>query len=128
MAEIEIIIPTVQYGNVRVTATPEELGIKELDPYATGYWAAIFLNLATQGFKKGASEDLGGPKPAPAEPSAAQAAALLNEGLGGVTELPEGEYDSATEAKEAAQARTADAPWDNPAVDTPKKPWETETW
>lgn len=58
MAEIEFTIPTVQYGNVKVRATPEELGIDNLDAYSVGVSAAAWLNLATQGFEYGKTLDL----------------------------------------------------------------------
>lgn len=111
MAEIEITLPTVQYGNVKVRATPEELGLDTIaDAPDLGVWAATYLNLFSQGFKVGAAMDvdahLGASQEAPEE----KAQELLNEGLGGVTELPEGE---------------SAAPWDAPAVDANPKPWET---
>lgn len=58
MAEIEFTIPTVQYGNLKVRATPEELGIDNLDAYSVGVSAAAWLNLATQGFEYGKTLDL----------------------------------------------------------------------
>lgn len=159
MSEIEITLPTVAYGNVKVRATPEELGVELSSPAALGTATAIFLNLFTQGFAVGASMDvtasptegLSAPRSYWEATNEEHAKELLNEGLGGVTEVPAGdiiaheveenqydrkhellsagldEYDSATEAKEAAQARTADAaPWNNPQVDAKPKPWETD--
>ncbi|HSE46315.1 MAG TPA: hypothetical protein VLA89_13390 [Gemmatimonadales bacterium] len=132
MAEIEITLPTVQYGNVKVRATPEELGVDIASPAAVGTATAIYLNLFTQGFKVGASMDVtaspteGLKAPQGAEQSESEevfagavataqeeAQRLLSEGLGGATEVD----DDA-------------APWDKPAVDAPAKPWETEvaTW
>ena len=143
MAEIEITLPTVQYGNVKVRATPEELGLDSVgDAAALGVAAAVYLTTFTLGFKRGAQIDVdiddsmahvgsgpyktvSAPQGASQEVSEAQAQRYLDEGLGGVTEVSEDdEYDSATEAKEAAQARTSDAPWDN-KVDAKPKPWET---
>jgi len=124
MAEIEITLPTVQYGNVKVRATPEELGLKSIaDGYDLGVATAVYLNVFAQGFKKGASLDLDAP-PAASQPTAEeQAQRHLDEGLGGVSEVDE--YDSAAEAREATQARTAKAaPWDKPAVASQSKPWE----
>lgn len=124
MAEIEITLPTVQYGNVKVRATPEELGLDSVaDAAALGVASAVYLSAFTQGFQRGAKIDVdiddsmahagSGPYNGVTE---AQAQRYLDEGLGGVTEVEE--YDSATEAKEAA-------PWDNPQVDAKPKPWET---
>lgn len=115
MAEIEITLPTVQYGNVKVRATPEELGVDIASPAAVGTATAIYLNLFTQGFKVGASMDvtasptegLSAPLAASQGEAGPSAQELLNEGLGGVTEVPE---DA--------------APWDKPAADAPAKPWE----
>lgn len=125
MAEIEITLPTVQYGNVRVRATPEELGLASLaDAYDVGIASAVYLNVFTQGFKKGATLDVadrGEPDPRDAVGDPVAAAQRHIESELGATKVDE--YDSATEAREAAQARTADAPWDKPAPEV-KKPWE----
>jgi len=129
MAEIEITLPTVQYGNVKIRATPEEFGLVGIDEAgAVGIATAVYLNLFTQGFKVGStldvSTDLGAPPKDPrdavGDPTAA-AVAAIQDGLGATVE---DEYDSATEAKEAAQERTSDKPWDKPAEASPK-PWET---
>lgn len=166
MAEIEFLLPTVQYGNVKVRATPEELGIDGVqDAGALGVAAAVYLNLFSQGFKLGAGMDVeydgGGTKPPAPEPilpvgadgaaeqrvhddlkprtvdeANAMAAAIIKQELG-ASEVDE--YDSATEAQEAAQARSQaaydaayDAPNDGPepapwesTVDAKPKPWET---
>lgn len=125
MAEIEITLPTVQYGNVKLKAKPEELDelLKTAD--TLGVAAAMYLNIFTQGFQLGAKMDVSANVKAPLSPGVEEAARLLDEALGGVTELPEhpedtdpDEYDSAAEAKSA--------PWDKPAVDSQKKPWETD--
>jgi hypothetical protein len=126
VAEIEITLPTVQYGNVKVRATAEELGLEGVqDAGALGVAAAVYLNLFTQGFKLGTQIDVDytGPVSASEGEVGAQAQEWLDEGLGGVTEVPEDEYDSASEAKAATQERTA--PWTEPAVDVKPKPWET---
>ena len=142
MAEIEITLPTVQYGNVKVRATPEELGLKSIaEGYDLGVAAAVYLNLFQQGFKKGASLDVDAP-PATSQPiSEAQAQRYLDEGLGGVTEVEENRYDRKHEVLSAGldeynddgpgdvqaaanEARDA-APWDKPQVDSKPKPWET---
>lgn len=115
MAEIEITLPTVQYGNVKITATPEEWGIADIaDAPDVGVWAATYLNLFAQGFKHGAKMDVDGHLGASPEAFEGKAQELLNEGLGGVTEVPDDGAD--VEAK---------APWEAPAVDAKPKPWET---
>lgn len=124
MAEIEITLPTVEYANVKVRATPEELGVELSSPAAVGTATAIYLNLFTQGFKLGAAMDvtasptegLSAPVSASREAPEEKAQRLLDEGLGGVTELP-------GEEPQGAWAETDHAPWDQ-KVDTPKKPWE----
>lgn len=129
MADIEITLPTVQYGNIKITASPEEWGLDSIaDAPDVGVWAATYLNLFQQGFKHGAAMDVDAhlgappkdPRDAVGDPTAA-AVAAIQDGLGATVE---DEYDSATEAKEAAQERTSDKPWDKPAEASPK-PWET---
>lgn len=130
MAEIEILLPTVQYGNVKVRATPEELGLESLtDAYDVGVASAVYLNVFTQGFKKGATLDVA----APQSPGVEEATKLLDEGLGGVTEVPADDSVSLEEgmrlASEAGKRDADAAPWDSTAkVDKPKKPWENEEW
>lgn len=125
MAEIEITLPTVQYGNVKVRATPEELGVDVSSPAAVGTATAIYLNLFTQGFKVGASMDVtaspteGLSAPVSASESEVdrvvdetlKAAQMLSEGLGGA---------SVVEA-------SGIAPWDDSdlKVASQPKPWET---
>lgn len=137
MAEIELTLPTVAYGNVKVRATPEELGVDIASPAAVGTATAIYLNLFTQGFKVGASMDVtASPTEGLSAPLAVaqsevdrvieetvKAAQILADGLGGATEVDE--YDSATEAKEQWQD-TDYAPWDQKVAAQPK-PWETST-
>lgn len=110
VAEIEITLPTVQYGNVKVRATPEELGIEDLtDASSVGIAAAVYLNLFTQGFKAGAQMELSADLAASQDADMVKAHDLLDEGLGGVTEVAEDV-----------------PPWGKPAVDVRPKPWETE--
>ena len=125
MSEIEITLPTVQYGNVKIRATPEELGVNDIsDSYELGVAAAVYLNLFSQGFKYGATLDVDAPQSPSAAPQGAEqseetrtpdeverAAQILADGLDGVTEVDE---------EGAAPA----APWDA-KVEAPKKPWET---
>lgn len=120
MSEIEITLPTVQYGNVKVRATPEAFGLVTMaDAYELGVATAVYLNLFQQGFKHGATMDVAAPQGAAQSEvdrvieETVKAAQILADGLGGATEVD----DDA-------------APWDKPAVDAPAKPWETEaaTW
>lgn len=146
MAEIEITLPTVQYGNVRVRATPEELGVDLASPWSVGQMTAVFLNLFTQGFKEGAQMDVGAPGSAPQEmppgdPQAAadrladgrpprtvdeanaMARAVIEQELGSTTEVESGEaaYDAAYDAPSDGPKS---APWES-TVDAKPKPWET---
>lgn len=129
MAKIETTLPTVAFGNVKVTFTPEELGVDVSDAAAIGVATAIYLNLFTQGFKVGASMDvtasptegLKAPVAAPEETPGQAAIRLLDEGLGGVTEI-----DSVIEETIAKAAEIeAKAPWTE-KVDAKPKPWETD--
>lgn len=131
MAEIEITLPTVQYGNAKVRATPEELGVNDIsDSYELGVAAAVYLNLFQQGFKHGATLDVSAPQSAEQSEvkevfagavatAQEEAQRLLSEGLGGVTEI------EATSVVEASGI----APWDDSdlKVDAKPKPWETDS-
>lgn len=144
MAEIEITLPTVQYGNIKITATPEEWGLETIaDAPDVGVWAATYLNLFQQGFKHGATLDVDAHLGASQGVTEAQAQRHLDEGLGGVTEVEENQYDRKHEVLSAGlddynddgpgdvqaaanEARDA-APWDNPQVDAKPKPWENKS-
>jgi hypothetical protein len=122
MAEIEITLPTVAYGNVKVRATPEELGLASLaDAYDVGIASAVYLNVFTQGFKKGATLDVAGRGEPSQGVTEAQAQRYLDEGLGGVTELPEGPLN---QHPNDGPEESDDAPW-NQKVDAKPKPWES---
>jgi hypothetical protein len=136
LAEIEITLPTVQYGNVKVRATPEEFGFKLDEPNAFGYALAIFQTVFTMGWKQGAQVDVTAPVGAAEADPVAKAQELLDEGLGGVTEvdsvrsveeiMSDEDVDTVAEARKIQEREAASrAPW-NSTVDTPKKPWETE--
>lgn len=123
MAEIEITLPTVQYGNVKLRATPEELGLNEgLDAYELGVATSVYLNLFTQGFKHGSTLDVSAPQGASESEvdrvidETVKAAQAIAEGLGGATVIDEQDPEGPGEA-----------PWDQ-QVDSPAKPWETEGW
>lgn len=117
MAEIEITLPTIQYGNIKITATPEEWGLDTIaDAPDVGVWAATYLNLFTQGFKHGSTLDVDAHLGASQGVTEAQAQRMLDEGLGGVTEVE----------NEESPTDQAGAPWDRPAAEV-KKPWETGT-
>jgi hypothetical protein len=85
VAEIEFTLPTIQYGNVKVRATPEELGIADMsDGSAVGIAYAVYLNLFTQGFRHGTTLDVDAPlgtsqeTPPPGDPE--EAARRVREG------------------------------------------------
>jgi hypothetical protein len=131
VSEIEITLPTVQYGNVKVRATPEAFGLVTMaDAYELGVAAAVYLNLFSQGFKAGSQMDVSAPQGASREaaPGDPQAAAdRLAEGR------PPHTVDEANEMatqviKDALGATEMEesAPWDKPAAEV-KKPWETES-
>lgn len=112
MAEIEITLPTIQYGKVKVRATPEELGVDVSSPASVGTAMAVYFNLFTQGFKVGASLDVTASPTeglsASQEAPEGKAQAILDEGLGGVTEVEEND----------------NIPWNREVARQPK-PWET---
>ena len=127
MSEVEFTLPTVQYGNVKVRATPEELGLEGVgDAAALGVATATYLNLFQQGFKHGAAMDvdahLGTPQGAPE----VQAQELLDEGLGGVTEVPEYKVGDTVTVGGIEFTKHGEAPWEA-KVDAKPKPWETGT-
>lgn len=118
MSEIEITLPTVAYGNVKVRATPEELGLSSLaDAHALGVASAVYLATFTLGFKEGARIDVTAPQepsrgevdqsPQEAENVHERAVQALREGLG-ATEV------GAEEGK---------PPW-NKKTEAKKRPWE----
>jgi len=130
MAEIEITLPTVQYGNVKVRATPEELGADLESPHSLGVALAVFQNLFTQGWVEGSRMDVSAPVGASQHDDMVRAHEILAEGLGGVTEVPAGDvvaheenqYDRKHEVLSGGVQD--DAPW-NQKVDVKPKPWET---
>jgi len=119
LSEIEITLPTVTYGNVKVRATPEELGLHSIDDaYELGAATAVYLNLFSQGFKVGSQMDVSAPVSASEGDVGAQAQEWLDKGLGGVTELPGGDIVG-------HEGTATQAPWVE-VVDAKPKPWETE--
>lgn len=140
MAEIEILFPTVQYGNVKLRATPEELGLEgPADAYALGVQSAVLLNLFTQGFKTGSQLDVSASQEAPpGDPQAAadrladgrsprtvdeanaMAAEVIKQELG-ATEVDE----DSDEDESPYPNEDITPPWEKDStVDTKKKPWE----
>lgn len=116
MAEIEITLPTVQYGNVKLRATPEELGLDgPADTYALGVQAAVLLNLFSQGFKVGGALDVSAPQGASQGDPVEESQALLDDLLGGVTLVSSAEAETTTQS----------VPWTE-TVDAPRGPWEDE--
>ena len=115
MAEIEITLPTIQYGNIKIKATPEEWGLDTIaDAPDVGVWAAIYLNLFQQGFKHGSTLDVDARLSASREAVVEKAQELLDKGLGGVTEVPAGDV-----------VAHETPPWEKEAVAPKPKPWET---
>lgn len=107
MAEITFTLPgAIPYSNVVVKATPEELGLKELDAYALGVAHVVWLNLFNQGIQEGKGIDVSPPKGETvevvdvdartidvyesniAEQSMEETKAILEAGLGSTTEVP----------------------------------------
>lgn len=128
MAKIETTLPTVAFGNVKVTFTPEELGVDVSDAAAIGVATAVYLNLFTQGFKAGSQMDVAAPVSASQEAPEEKAQAMLDEGLGGVTEVPAGDVVAHEEEDELgfpSGNAPAEAPWEA-KVDAKPKPWETD--
>lgn len=143
MAEIEIVFPTVQYGNVKLRATPEELGLEgPADAYALGVQSAVLLNLFTQGFKTGSQLDVSASQEAPpgnpqaaadrladgrpprtVDEASAMAMAVIQQELG-ATELHEHPED--TDPDESAYPNEdITPPWEKDStVDAKPKPWE----
>ena len=124
MAEIEITLPTVQYGNIKIKATPEEWGLGTIaDAPDVGVWAATYLNLFTQGFQHGATLDVDAHLGSSQDEDVVKAHEMLAEGLGGVTELDYND-DGPGDVQAAANEARNEAPWSQ-KVDSKPKPWET---
>lgn len=150
MSEIEITLPTVQYGNVKVRATPEELGADLESPHSLGVALAVFQNLFTQGWVQGSQMDVSAPQgasqeAAPGDPQAAadrlaegrpprtvdeaneMATQVIKDALGASVEEEYTAMDYNGDGPgDVDQAAYSEAPpWDKPAAGA-KKPWETE--
>lgn len=156
MAEIEITLPTVQYGNAKVRATPEELGVELSSPAGVGTAVAVYLNLFTQGFKLGSALDVtaspteglkapvSAPQGAPGPKARtvdeilsdedvdtlAEARAILDRELGGVTEVSDPHGPGGSHNYDPTEGYDlADRSTDAPwdqKVDAKPKPWETD--
>lgn len=133
MSEIEFLLPTVQYGNVKVRTTPEELGLDSVaDAAAIGTAYAVYLNAFQQGFKRGAAIDVDiDPTPAVGSPeAAAQRVAedlkpcTVDEANAMAVEVIKQELPATVVSEEETDAAPAAAPW-NSTVDAKPKPWET---
>ena len=125
MAEIIFRIPSkaVTYGYVEIPVTLTD------DP-APEALAAMYVNYvyafqkeeqaALQRIAEGPSAAPKEAAPTPSTPDAHEAAVeAIKDGLG-ATELI---HDEAEDYKNNSDK----APWDEPAIDAPKKPWQTET-
>lgn len=118
MAEIEFTIPGAQqYSKVKVTATPEELGLRDLDAYSLGVANTVFLNLFRQGVEVGKGIDVSPPKGETevidtiaqknlAEQSMEETKAILEAGLGSTTEVP---WNKKVKAKKPVWEETTSA-------------------
>ncbi len=128
MAEIELTLPTVQYGNVKVRATPEELGLTNVASASDlGVAAAVYVNLFTQGFKVGAALDVEiGKGVVESEVGSPEAAARrLDDDLKPRT-VDEANAMAAEVIKRelgATVVEETDVPWEG-EVDASPKPWE----
>lgn len=115
MAEALFRIPSkaVQYGYVEFT---QEMGGLDPENLAYAYVNYVYaFQKAEQDAIKAIQEGVSAPVPASQPVTEEQAQRLLDEGLGGVTEVPEGD----------ALYNEAAAPWDKPQVDAKPKPWES---
>lgn len=123
MAEVEILFPTVQYGNVKLRATPEELGLDgPADAYALGVQSAVLLNLFTQGFKTGSQLDVSGAPAPSAEPTENEAQAAVQEIRQQLGATVVEDYDA--QDPDGPGEEHSEAPWTSPPVDAKPKPWE----
>lgn len=144
MAEIEFLLPTVQYGNLKVRAAPEELGLDLTDAAGLGATYAVYLNAFTQGFKQGSQIDVtvdikavqqGAQAPTEAPPGDAQAAAdrVANDQAPRTVDeanamaLAVIKQELGASVLEPSTEDDPDAPWnkETSTVDIKPKPWET---
>jgi hypothetical protein len=131
----------IQYGYVEISvpagdASPEMLAAQyvsyvhafQKEEQATVDRLAAAPKEAAPGDPRAAAGRLAdGRSPRTVDEANEMARQVIEKELGSVTEVSEeGEYDSAAEAREATQARTAGAPWAN-KVQPKKKPWEQES-
>ncbi len=123
MAEIEILLPTVQYGNVRITGTPEEFGVELNAPGSIGEMAAVYLNLFTQGFQAGALRDVEyhGNNVGTTDVDMTAKATIQSEL--GASVLMEYNHDGPGDVDAAHTEAASETPWDGEVPASPK-PWE----
>lgn len=126
MAEITFTLPgAIPYSNVVVKATPEELGLKELDAYALGVAHIVWLNLFNQGIQEGKGIDVSPPKGETKTPYTE----LLKEEIGDDSDLTyesniaEQSMEETKAILEAGLGSTTEVPWKK-AVKADPKPWE----
>lgn len=126
MAEITFTLPgVIPYSNVVVKATPEELGLKELDAYALGVAHVVWLNLFNQGIQEGKGIDVSPPKGETETPYTE----LLKEEIGDDSDLTyesniaEQSMEETKAILEAGLGSTTEVPWKK-AVKADPKPWE----
>lgn len=124
MAEIEILLPTVQYGNVRITGTPEEFGVELTSPGSIGEMAAVYLNLFTQGFRAGSERDVDYIPTSGNVPESDDVditAARIIQGELGATTVLDHNGDGPGDVDEVASV--TETPWEGEVTAKPK-PWE----
>ena len=131
MAEIEITLPTIQYGNIKIKATPEEWGLDTIaDAPDVGVWAATYLNLFQQGFKHGSTLDVdarlgASQEAAPGNPQAAAERLADGRKPRTVDEANEMAAQLIKQELGATEIKAQTPPWDKEEVASKPKPWET---
>lgn len=154
MAEIEITLPTVQYGNAKIRTTPEELDDVIRNADAIGVGTALLLNIFAQGFKAGSQMDVSRPETAsteaaPGDPQAAaerladgrpphtvdeanaMARAVIEQELGSTTEVESGCATEDGERIHGGKPAAGDPDWNSPedaAYDAPNDGPEPAPW
>ena len=129
MAEIKFTIPgALQYSKVVITATPEELGLKDLDAYSLGVANTVFLNLFKQGVAAGKSIDVSPPKGETEKPKRGALAMEVDKRSAVIDELAASNLaqQSMEETKailEAGLGSTTEVPWKK-SVAPRTPPWE----
>jgi len=126
MAEIRFTIPgALQYSNVVVTATPEELGLKDLDAYSLGVANTVFLNLFNQGVQQGKGIDVSPPKGETDTRIVENALQSESDKLLIQANMAGQSMEETKAILEAGLGSTTEVPWKKSVKAAPKV-WETE--